>query len=248
MAAQANPRAGGSDAAAMTLLRRAVDAKGGLAALQAVTTVVAEAETALQMPQGTLTSTTKTYVAYPDRFRVDATVPVPPTAVPPGQPTPPPVEVVQIYNAGTAWVRDPSGVHDAPAAMRDDFAASVRRDTIPILVGAMTGQYSVRQLADETSADGAPLKVLEFSGRGVDPIRFYISGDGLIAKQSFSTPGPDGKPLQVEELFSDYRVVNGVRVPFVAQLRRGGQSVMKRTLKNVTINASLAPSLFTRPE
>jgi zinc protease len=233
---------------AMTLLRRVVDAKGGLTALQAVKTVIAEADTALQMPQGTLTSSTKTYVAYPDRFRVDARVPVPPNAVPPGQTAPPAVEVVQIYNAGTAWVKDPSGVHDAPPAMRDDFAASVRRDTIPVLIGGMTGQYSVRQLADDTSAAGTPLKVLEFSGRQLDPIRFYISTDGLIAKQAFSAPGPDGRPLQVEEIFSDYRLVSGVRVPFQAQLRRDGQPVMTRTLKNVTINASLAPSLFARPE
>lgn len=232
---------------ARALLERVVDAKGGLAALQAVKTVVADADTALQMPQGTLTSTTRTYVAYPDRFRVDATVPVPPNAVPPGQPVPPPVQVVQIYNAGTAWVKDPGGVHDAPAVMRDDFAASVRRDTIPVLVGAMAGQYTVRQLADDTSG-GAPLKVLEFSGRQLEPLRFYISNDGLIAKQSFATTGPDGKPLQVEELFSDYRTVNGVRVPFEARLRRDGQAVMTRTLKNVTINGSLSPALFARPE
>ena len=79
-----------------------------LEALRKVTTVVADAETTFQMPQGPLASMTKTYVAYPDRFRVDATVGA--------------AQVVQVYNAGAAWVKDPSGVHEAPPPMRDDFA------------------------------------------------------------------------------------------------------------------------------
>jgi hypothetical protein len=119
----------------MDLLRRVVDAKGGLAALQSVRSVVVDADTVLQMPQGGLTSTTRTYVVYPDRFRVDATV---------GG-----AQVVQIYNAGNAWVKDPNGVHDAPPAMRNDFAASVLRDTIPVLIGAMKGDYNVRLLPEE---------------------------------------------------------------------------------------------------
>src|SRR5688572_11330790 len=95
-----------NDPAAMALLKRVVDAKGGLDALRRVTSVVAEADTALNMEQGTLPSTTRTYVVYPDKFRVDAKVKE--------------VDIVQVYNAGTAWVRDPAGVHDAPPPMRDD--------------------------------------------------------------------------------------------------------------------------------
>jgi zinc protease len=238
---QVNPRAGGAAAAATqasdpnatALLQKVVEAKGGLAALRAVRTVVADAETALQMPQGTLTSITKTYVVYPDKFRVDAQVSG--------------ANVIQIYNGGRAWVKDPSGVHDAPAPMLDDFAASVRRDTIPVLVGASTGQYSVRLLTDERSSD-RPLKVLEFSGGGLAPLKLYIDPDNLIAKQAFTTTGPDGMPVQVEEVFSDYRTVNGVRVPFQAQLMQNGRSIMKRTLSGVTLNGTVAASLFERPQ
>ena len=235
--AQANPRAGAAPAAAdpeaMALLRRVVDAKGGLTTLQNVRTVVADANTAVQMQQGTLSSTTRTYVVYPDKFRVDAKL---------GG-----ADVVQIYNAGSAWVRDPGGVHDAPAAMRDDFAASVRRDTIPVLIGAMAGRYSVRLLPDDAQ-DGRRLKVLEIQGRDLDPLRLYISDDGLIAKQAFSAPGPLQAPVTVEEVFSDYRTVDGVRIPFGAQLLRDGQPVMKRTLTSVTLNGMVADSLFSRPQ
>jgi len=240
---QANPRAGGAPPndpndsngrAASELLRRVVDAKGGLAALQAVRTVIADADTMLQMPQGELMSTTRTYVLYPDRFRVDATVAG--------------AQVVQIYNAGNAWVKDPNGVHDAPPAMRADFAASVQRDTIPVLLGAMRGEYSVRLVPEEIRGNTRSMRALEFSGRNLTSLKLYIDDQNLIAKQAFSTTGADGMPVQVEEAFSDYRTVSGVRVPFAAQLLQNGQPIMKRTLKSVTFNGPVAETLFTRPQ
>jgi hypothetical protein len=70
----------------------------------------------------------------------------------------------------------------------------------------------------------------------------------LIAKQAFTTTGADGMPLDVEEVFSDYRTVNGVRVPFEAQLMHNGQPIMKRTLKSVAFNGQVSETLFARPQ
>lgn len=237
---QVNPRAGEprapqaqSDRAALDVLRRVVDAKGGLAALQAVRSVIADADTTLQMPQGTLASSTRTYVVYPDRFRVDATVAG--------------AQVVQIYAGGNAWVKDPNGVHDAPPAMRADFANSVRRDTIPVLLGAMKGEYTVRLMPEEIRNGARGSRVLEFSGRDL-ALKLYLDDQDLIAKQAFTTTGADGMSLDVEEVFSDYRTINGVRVPFEAQLMHNGQPIMKRTLKSVTFNGQVPETLFARPQ
>jgi hypothetical protein len=218
-----------NDPNAMTLLRRVLDARGGLDAIRRIRTVVAEADTTFTLEQGTLLSKTKTYVAYPDKFRVDATVAG--------------AQVVQVYNAGTAWVRDPAGVHDVPPEMRDEFGASVRRDTIPVLIAAADGKLSVRLLPDE----GA-LKVLEISGPQLPPMRMYIDSENLIARQSFSTPGPDGKAVQADEVFSDYRRADGVQVPFRADVRRGGQVILSRTLTSVSLNTPIDDALFARPQ
>jgi zinc protease len=230
--ATAQPRVA-TDPAARALLLKVVEAKGGLAALKKVRTVVADSDTELRMEKGPLKSSTKTYVIYPDRFRVDAKV---------GD-----AEILQVYNAGTAWVRDPTGVHDAPAPMRDDFGNSVRRDTIPMLIGASEGRLSVKLLPEE-GRDGMVLRVLEISGEQLPPVRLYIDAQGRIARQIFSTPGPAGRPIEQEEVFSDYRVVDGVMVPFTAELRQGGRVVLTRTLRNVALNATVDDTLFARPQ
>ena len=125
-------------------------------------------------------------MAYPDQFRVDATIPDPAGS---GRT----VDVVQTYNAGRAWVQDPGGVHDAPAPMRDDFAASVRRDTFPLLIDAAEGQLTVRRLPDE-GAGAQQLRVLEIRGPGLEPVRLYIDRDRLIARQALHGVGADGQP------------------------------------------------------
>jgi len=175
---------------------------------------------------------TKTYVAYPDHFRVDATFA--------GQ------QSIQAYNAGTAWVKDPAGVSAAPPAMRNDFAATVKRDTFPLLIAAAEGRLMLRLLPEE-GKDGVVLRVVEVSGNGLDPVRLYIDRDFRIVRQAYATPGPDGRPAQAEELFSDYRKVNGIDVPFKAAVLRNGQQILERTLRGVTFNTAVDPTLFQQP-
>jgi zinc protease len=214
------------------LVQRVVQAKGGLEALKAIRTVVVDADMSVMTARGPTIIPTKTYVVYPDKFRVDATFA--------GQ------QSVQAYNAGTAWVRDPAGVSAAPPAMRNDFAATVRRDTFPLLIAAAEGKVTVRQLAEEGSS-GATFRVLEVSGQGLDPVRLYVDRDYRVARQSYATPGPDGRPSQAEEVYSDYRKVNGIDVPFKAVVLRDGRQILERTLKTVTFNTAVDPMLFQQP-
>lgn len=204
-----------------------------------VKTVVADAETRILGQQGQIGSTTRTYVSYPDRFRVDATIPDPAGAARA-------LEVIQTYNAGRGWIQDPSGVHEPPPEMLGDFAASVRRDTFPLLIDAAEGRLTVRRLPDEGNGADA-LRVLEVRGPNLDPVRLFINRDLLIAKQSYSIAGPDGRPGTTEELFSDYRPVNGIKVPFEARVVRSGTPTLQRTLTKVTFNTPIEPGLFDKP-
>jgi zinc protease len=231
-AAQGAQTAGGDPARGRELASRIAQTKGGLAKLKSIRTVVAEAKTTFQMQQGPLESTTKTYVVYPDKFRVDATVAG--------------ANVVQVYNSGDAWMTDPNGTHEAPAPMKAEFAASVRRDMIPLLVAAAEGTLATRLLPEE-GGNGRALRVVEISGDDFSPVRLAVDASGLVVRQSFSRPGPDGREMQVTESFSDYREIDGIKVPFTAELTHNGRSVLTRTLTTVTFNAPVDPQLFTRP-
>lgn len=218
------------DGGARALVDRAVEAHGGLEALQAVKGVIADADTVLATPDGRMEATTRTYVKYPDHVRVDATV---------GD-----VRLVQVYADGRGWMKDPGGVRDAPPVMLDEFRASARRDPLALLVGAATGRYRV-SLAPEEGEEGRVLRVVSVSGEGLPPVRMFIAPDGRLAKLAYELHAD--RTIQVEERFDDYRPVDGMSLPFQATVVRDGVVVVERTITDLRINPALAADTFARP-
>jgi zinc protease len=218
------------------LLHEVIAARGGLDALTNVKRIIADADTILTTPDGKVSAKTKTYIEYPSRMRVDAQLPD--------------ARIVQVFADGKAWVQDPGGIHDAPPDMLAEFAASAKRDLRMLLVGAANGQFEVRPLGEEEH-DGRPLKVLGVSGEGVPQVRLHIDPQtASVVKITYDsrTPGPgNSEPRPTEEIFSDYRVVEGVSVPFSATVRRGGMVLLERQLTNVQINAPIEATLFAKP-
>jgi len=214
------------------LLKRLIEAKGGLDALKRIKTVVADEERTIITPSGRTPLPTKTYVIYPDKFRVDSVLA--------GQ------QIVHTYNSGAAWVRDLAGISAAPVAMRNDFAATARRDTYPMLIAAAEGRLTLALLPEE-GRDGEVLKVLEVSGADFPPVRLYIDRNFLIARQSYTASGPDGLPMKIEEVFADYRAIDNVSVPFKASVLSNGRLIIERTIKSVTFNTRIDEKLFEQP-
>jgi hypothetical protein len=218
----------------MDLLRRVIDARGGLPAIKAVRTVVVESETTLQMEQGTLPSRTRTFVVYPDKFRVEAEVSG--------------ARTVQAYNSGRAWVQSPAGVADAPPPMLAEFAANVRRDLLTLLVDSAEGRLTVRALPNQKMRDGRSVQVLEISGPQLDRVRLFLDNELTIVGQAYSRVDPTGRSILAEEVFSDYRKVNGVSFPYEAQLLYNGQPIMKRRFTALTLNEPVSEALFNPPQ
>ena len=217
---------------ALAVVMRAIAAKGGAARLESVRTVTATGNTTMYMPTGPVVADTMTYFEYPERFRVEVDLPS--------------GRLVQVYADGQAWLQSPEGIQDAPPTLRDDFRASARRDLIPLLLRAAAGELEVRPLLDAVDEHGEPTGV-EISADDVSPVRVYLDPEtGLVVRQTYQSYGEDGFQ-ETEELYSDYRLVEGVQVAFRAIVRRGGFSVLERHLSGLTFNDELDADLFAKP-
>jgi zinc protease len=217
---------------AAALLDLAIRGKGGLATLRGIKTITAVTDAELATPAGPVRGQTTTYLAYPNRVRVETTLPD--------------MTVVQVYDGSRAWVKDRSGIHDVPEPMIRELDAGLKRDTVALLLAAADGSVRARALPDAAAEGGRSHRVLELSSSVIDPMILYLDPDtGLVAKQTYAVDGP-GQPL-VEELFSDYRAVDGLQVAFAAGVRRAGAPVIDRRIKEIRINAPLDPTLFQRP-
>jgi hypothetical protein len=176
---------------------------------------------------------TVTYLQYPDRVRLETRLPD--------------ATLIQVFDGSRAWVKDPAGTHDVPPEMTGDLAAAFRRDTIALLLAAHDGEVQVRALPDIKEESGPIRQALELSALDLEPMVLYIDRDsGLVTKQTYVAGGRAGQPL-VEELFGDYRTVDGLQVAFWASVRHGGQPMLERRVTKIAINAPIDPARFERP-
>ena len=214
------------------IIHGAVAAAGGLDALRGVKTMRATATTVMQTPEGPMRVATRTHVEYPGRMRVDA-------ALPAG-------EVVQAYVDGQAWLKDRTGIRDAPTPMRDEFAQGLLRDWIALFLAACDDRVMGRVLPDEKGLAGRPLHVVELWSETLSPVRVAIDAETrLIGWISHETSGPGGR-VTVRESFDDYRDVKGIRIPFTAVVRRDNAVMFERTITDVQVNVAFPPKFFLK--
>jgi hypothetical protein len=173
-----------------------------------------------------------TYISYPDRYRVEA-------ALPSGR-------LVQVYAGGEAWVRGPGGLVEASPAERERFRAGAGRDIISLLLRAERGEIVARALPDVRDGDQR-LQVLELAPGSRDAVTLFLDpATALVVKQRYTSDGPAG-PAESEELFSDYRAVDGIQVAFRAVVRQAGTTVVEREVTRFAINIPLDDALFRKP-
>jgi zinc protease len=217
---------------AQALLAQVIAAKGGLETLRGITSITAETVSEMPSPSGPITARTTTHLVYPDRVRVETVLPD--------------ATVVQVFDGTRAWIRDPKGVHDVPDRALQELQVSFKRDTVAALLAAHDGRVRARVLPDTTDDAGRRHHALELSGDGLDPMVLYVDpATHLVARQTY-VAGGFGRPL-IEEIFRDYKPVDGVQIAFSATVRRGGETVLERQVRDIRINAPVEPSLFARP-
>jgi zinc protease len=217
---------------AKELLESAIVAKGGLDKLSSIKNVTATTTTTMMSPEGRVQAEATTYLEYPNHVRVETKLQD--------------VASVQVYDGEHAWVRDPTGVHEVPERYTRDLELSLKRDTISLLLAADRGTVRTRLLPDLKDEAGRRYHALELSATDLEPVVLYIDPNThLISKQTYVVGG-SGQPL-IEEVFSDYRPVDGIQVAHLAAVSRGGQPILERRVAGVKINTPLDPSLFRRP-
>lgn len=210
------------------LIDRAIEAKGGFARLSEVRTVRAVAEMEVGEAGGAPVTVT-TFIAYPDRFRVD---------VDSERGT-----LTQVYAAGRAWVRQPGRpgtVTIAPGELR----AAVQRDVLQLLIAAKSGAVPVRA-APGVTLDGRVVYAVD-CGAG-DPVRLLLDPDsGLVLAERYTARAP-GETVDTEERYLSYRAVDGIQVPFDTEVRRNGRVVIRRRVREIAFNSDLPSGTFARP-
>ena len=222
-AAQTAP--GAADTKALDLLRQAQAALGGKAFVEQKTQIAKGSATLTPpgAPQPIAIPTLVSYRRYPDAERTEMT-----TAM---------GSMVRAYDGTSGWMQAGPQTVDATGQMKDRQLYGF--DTL-----RRAGQpgYTARSLPDEP-VNGKPAHVVDLADAEGHTTRFYLdAATSQVVKLAFESGGQ-----KLEALLSDYRDVNGVKVPFKLDTLQDGAPIMKIELSEVQINPTIDAALFKKP-
>jgi len=212
------------------LIARAVQGKGGLEKLRSIRTIHAESETIVEADGKKVTIPTTIRIKYPGAFRVDSEMPA--------------GRVAQVFDSGTFWIQDARGATTAPATAAESMRGNVQRDAIALLLALADGRVKARR-GDDLDVDGRRLPVLDVALKPGGPLVLVLDPDsGLILRERYPAPEAAG---QIEERFSDYRDVDGIKVAFSVSVTHPQLGEVVRRMRRVAFNVPLDALLFTKP-
>jgi len=132
----------------------------------------------------------------------------------------------------------------SPRRSREDARASLRRDTVALLLAAKDGTLAARLLPDVKDTVGHLTRTLEISGRDLNPVVLYIDPEtALITSRPLRRRTVRGRSSRSS---SPTTVGGRGQVAFKATRRSGPLSV-ERSVTDIKINPPIDSALFKRP-
>jgi zinc protease len=213
-------------AAGLRLLRLVQEAAGGAEKLAQVKDLTERIDFRVDPAAGGMqVKQTDRWVA-PNHFRQDSVLPM-------GK--------ISAYSDGTSgWIATPQGTGPLVGAQLKQVQGDLFRLYFRLLTADRQG-YQVNLVSDNT---------IEFSNKAGEMARLTVDPKtALPAAVTYDAVHVSGPPVSVVETFGDYRVVNGVKVPFKATITQGGRKFADLVVEDYQINTGVKlEELTARPK
>jgi predicted Zn-dependent peptidase len=156
-------------------------------------------------------------------------------------------EIVQGYDGKVFWAKTPQGVREMPASQKGEVDGSLFRDTFSLLQNFENSALTVQAL-EAAEVDGKAVEGIAVS----DParklvVKLYVDAKTKLLVKKVYTGVLMGPPAETEEIYSDYREVEGMKVPFKVVFNQGGKKRAEQTTTEMKINPGVAEEAYKKP-
>lgn len=228
-----------ADAAARSrgqaILDRAVAFSGGSAKLDAITSYVETGSEIQKRATGDVKVTTRRMWQFPGMARFDRTLPLPDG---------------RVATFGMLLTRDAvysvgSRITPLPAEALPWVQQETFRQIVPLLRARREKGVTVAGLAPAT-VDGIAVERVRVRRAGLDVTLNVDAKTGAIHSTTFIDRGPESQYGEITVLYSNFKPVEGLKLPFTEKGLFNGAAVavLDRTIDAIAINAPLDAALF----
>jgi hypothetical protein len=156
-------------------------------------------------------------------------------------------EMTSGFDGTSGWMKSPMGTQDLPASQKEELAKSMTLNTYVLLKGIDGPDYTVQFFKDDKLNDKPVQVVIVRHKQSSNSVRVYVDPQNSIVVKRVSR----GRTMQgladLEELLSDYRDVDGVKIPFKVETYADGKRQSLTTISSVKINSGVKDDVFKKP-
>ncbi len=216
------------------LLDRSVEALGGREAFASVQAIKQTGTLTIIRPMGEMSIDIESLVSFPDMARSIMQTPM--------------GDIQMLLNGEQAWMIGPMGnAQPAPPQQRDSMREEIWRNLV-FLYGRVSEEGLQVQHLGQEEIDGKAVEALLITPPGFSPFRLYLDAETMMpvkkAGQSMTQQGP----VETESMMSDYRDVDGIKLPFKETRTENGQPSGEAVTQTIEINPEIPPDTFAAPE
>jgi predicted Zn-dependent peptidase len=155
-------------------------------------------------------------------------------------------DMTMVFDGTNAWMKSPMGTQDLPGSEREEMVQQVYGDIYYVLQSAEKGDYVFQHLKDDTLDGKAMSVVLVRHIPSKFNMQLFIDSKTSLLIKKISKQTSQKGPVTNEEVYSDYRLADGIRFPFRTIGTSDGKKVSELTLTSVKVNTGIKEEAFKK--
>ncbi len=150
-------------------------------------------------------------------------------------------EMTMVINGANGVMKSPMGTMPMPEQQRKNLIANVKRD--PIYIAQNLDNYKIQFIEKGKFGESDAVDLLFTEGENI--FHMYLNPESLLPLGTSYQETIQTGPAKVEEFFSEYTDVDGVKVPFKSIGKADGKKQSEVSIKEITFNVKLEEKYFS---
>ncbi len=152
-------------------------------------------------------------------------------------------ERVQVLNDKNSWKKMGTVYSDLIEAEKREMKRGLFLTTFNLFKLSASAELEVQYYGQETLG-GKTNHVLHITNKSGDFLNLYVSAETyLVAKKTYSGAAEVGLAT-LEETYSDYRDIQGIKMPFHTIIKANGRPFMETSVVEAKLNVTLPEDFF----
>ncbi|NIR49618.1 outer membrane lipoprotein-sorting protein [candidate division KSB1 bacterium] len=152
---------------------------------------------------------------------------------------------VQVLNSDQSWKQVGNNISDLSEAEKREMRRGLFRETINIFRMTASDSLQVEYLDKETIG-GQSSHILQIKNQSADFFRLYIDTATFLVTKKVYQGAPEVGLVTLEEKYSDYRTVDGIKIPFHTLVRANGRKFIESDVVEAKFNLPLEDDFFLK--